>query len=98
MADYGVTLHEAVWRFPLEAGRALAPARTRRHGGEWNRPGAVDRAKAAARARAKAWLREHFIILPPGEPGPADALGDWLRSRRGVPDSLAAEAGREDTA
>ncbi len=81
MSDYGLSLHEAIWHFPLAAARALAPSRVRRHGGKWTRPDANDRASSQARARAKEWLAAHFTILPPGEPGPADALGDWLRSR-----------------
>lgn len=81
MSDYGVSLHEAVWKFPLVAAHYLAPARVRRHGGKWEAPDSSDRAIAAARARAKAWLAKHFRILPKGEPGPADALGDWMRSR-----------------
>ena len=81
MSDYGLSLYEAVWRFPLEAAAHLAPARVRRHGGKWAAPDASDRAVAEARARAKAWLAAHFRILPKGEPGPEDALGQWLRSR-----------------
>lgn len=81
MSDYGLTLHEAVWRFPLAAAMALAPARVRRHGGKWDRPQSADMAVAAARARAKAWLSKRFTILPAGEPGPSDALGDWMRAR-----------------
>lgn len=81
MADYGLTLREAIWDFPLAAARHLAPARVRRHGGKWTQPDATDRAVAEARARAKEWLAAHFTILPKGEPGPPDALGDWLRAR-----------------
>lgn len=81
MAEYGLSLHEAVWRFPLEAAAALAPSRVRRHGGKWAAPDASDRAVAAARARAKDWLKAHFTILPPGESGPPDALGEWMRGR-----------------
>ena len=82
MSDYGLTLHDAVWRFPLEAAAALAPARVRRHGGKWSQPDSSDRAVAAARAKCKAWLALNFSVLPKGQPGPPDALGDWLRARR----------------
>lgn len=82
MSDYGISLHEAVWTFPLEAALALAPARVRRLGGKWDQPNSHDRAVARARARAKRWLEANFRILPKGEPGPRDALGDWLRSRQ----------------
>lgn len=81
MAEYGLSLYEAVWKFPLAAAQALAPARVRRHGGKWSQPDASDRAVAEARAKCKAWLAAHFTILPQGVPGPADALGDWLRAR-----------------
>lgn len=81
VADYGLSLRAAIWEFPLAAARALAPSRVRRHGGKWDRPDSADRAAGEARAKTKAWLARHFTILPPGEPGPADALGDWLRKR-----------------
>lgn len=81
MAEYGLSLAEAIWDFPLLAARVLAPSRVRRQGGKWAAPDSTDRAVAAARARAKEWLARHFTILPKGVPGPPDALGAWLRSR-----------------
>lgn len=81
MADYGLSLHEAVWKFPLVAANYLAPARVRRLGGKWTAPDSTDRAIMQARARCKAWLAAHFRILPQGEPGPENALGDWIRER-----------------
>lgn len=80
MAEYHLSLHGALWNFPLPAALLLAPARVRRHGGQWNAPDTHDRACAVARQRAKLWLAGRFDILPPGVPGPEDALGDWMRS------------------
>lgn len=82
MSDYGISLYEAVWKFPLLAATLLAPARVRRLGGKWDQPDARDRAAAAARQRCKAWLAEHFTLLPQGASAPADALGTWMRARR----------------
>ena len=81
MAEYGRSLPEAM-AFPLEAYLAMLPAMVARHGGRLNGPDYVDRAAMTARERCWAWLRAHFTILEPGEPGPRDALAAWLRTRR----------------
>lgn len=84
MAEYHLSLAQA-WAFPLEAYLALVPAMMARHGVPLNGPGPAAQAAIEARARCKAWLRAHFTILPEGQPGPADALGDWLRARQHHP-------------
>jgi hypothetical protein len=77
--EYGIPLAAAIWAYPLPAALALWPAAVRRHGGEARGPDAGDRAAGRAMQRAKAWLAERFDILPRGEPGPANALRDYLR-------------------
>lgn len=85
-ADYSVTLHDAVWRYPLPAALALRPESARRRGLVVTGPDNADQASAKARAACKQWLAEHFQILPKGEPGPDNALADWL-ARHSDPDS-----------
>lgn len=80
MGEYGLTLPQAM-TFPLEAYLALVPALIARHGGRAEGPDHVDLAACAAREAAWAWLRAHFTILPPGVPGPRNALARSLRAR-----------------
>lgn len=80
-ADYGVTLHDAVWVYPLPAALALRPESARRRGLVVQGPDNADQASARARTACKAWLRQHFRILPKGTPGPVNALGDWIASQ-----------------
>jgi hypothetical protein len=83
MGEYHHTLDSAM-DFPLEAYLALLPALIARKGGRSDSPDYVD--QAAINARTKAWefLRAHFHVLEPGEPGPSNALARWI-ARGGKP-------------
>lgn len=64
MATYGLTLADAVWRFPYRAALVLVAAYNARHGGTGTGPDPCDRAVARARRRARAFLESHFTISP----------------------------------
>ena len=80
MAEYHITLADAM-RFPLEAYLALIPALVARRGGKSTGPDYIDNAAIAAREACWRFLRRHFEILPQGQPGPANALHQWLANR-----------------
>lgn len=82
MADYSMTLYDAMFDFPLEAALALWPALIVRNGGEAGIDH-TDRASISARKRCKGFLAEHFRILPKGVDGPDNALIHWLASKGG---------------
>lgn len=61
MHDYGLSLHEAVWRFPLSAAGALMPALLTRLGHRV--PDARDRAMMRAHRAEGERLRREFRII-----------------------------------
>lgn len=63
MAEYGQTLHSAVYRFPLRAAFALIPPRAERLGHSPSSATTGDRASLAKRAEVKAWLSRNFEIV-----------------------------------
>lgn len=63
MAEYDLNLRQATREFPLPAALALIAARASRLGHNTG-PGHADRAYAAARNRAMAWLRSRYRITP----------------------------------
>lgn len=75
MAEYGQSLHAACWRFPLRAALALVRPRARRLGHESTSASAGDRASLSKRAQVKAWLAEHFVIVPHAPAGKEAARG-----------------------
>lgn len=64
MADYGQTLHTACYRFPLRAAFALIRPRAIRLGHEAAGASHGDKCSLSKRAEVKAWLAEHFCIVP----------------------------------
>lgn len=67
MSEYGRTLREAYWRFPLVAAHLLLPARAERNG---TFKGATDIQEKVMDARNKAmkFLKENFEIKPGEHP------------------------------
>jgi hypothetical protein len=86
MADHGLTLKQAML-FPIEGYFALIPAILARRGIEPPGPTPAAQAGLAAREKCYAFLRRHFHILPPGEPGPENVLLRWLATRAPLPDA-----------
>lgn len=80
MAEYHLTLRDAML-FPLAAYLALIPALVARRGGKAAGPDYIDNAAIAAREACWRFLRRHFEILPQGQPGPTNALQQWLANR-----------------
>lgn len=62
MAEYHLTLTEAVFEFPLAAANVLLPVRNERQGGN-SGPGFVTSASIRGRNTAKAWLEQHYQIV-----------------------------------
>jgi hypothetical protein len=85
MSEYGMSLPAAM-RFPLIAYHALIPCIQRRNGVELpSHDDPAVRAAMDARQKCYAWLRRHFRVLEPGEPGPDNALGAWMAARQNFP-------------
>lgn len=64
MAEYDQTLHAACYRFPLRAAFALIRPRAIRLGHEPAGASHGDKCSLGKRAEVKAWLEEHFTIVP----------------------------------
>lgn len=64
MAEYRLTLFEAVFRFPIRAAFALIPSRSERLGRRQSGPTDGDTASIRKRAQVKEWLKAHFTIVP----------------------------------
>jgi hypothetical protein len=64
MAEYGMSLHAAVWRFPLRAALALVHPRRDRAGVSSSGPTPANMAALAARAAEKDRLAGIFAIVP----------------------------------
>lgn len=60
--EAGLSLHHAVYRFPLRAAEALLPAYAERHGSGRDGPSAVESRIIAARKRARAFLEANYTI------------------------------------
>lgn len=67
-AEWGVSLHDALFVQPLNAGLALWPALLTRHGGD---PGlsAIDRARQRAKTKARQWIAENYTVIPNAKKG-----------------------------
>lgn len=63
MAEYGISPADAVWRTALALPLILMPARNQRHGGSTG-PSYATRARMDAANRARAFLEQHFQIVP----------------------------------
>lgn len=63
MAEYGTPIDAAIWETPLIVPMILLPARNERHGGE-SGPSYATRARMDAANRARAFLEQHFQIVP----------------------------------
>lgn len=71
MSQWGLTLHQALWEFPLAALLALWVPMAERLGGGGDGPDIADRAGIEARQRCRRWLQKHFEIIPtPKQPNP----------------------------
>ncbi len=64
MAEYGQTLHSAVWRFPIRAAFALLTPRGERLGHGRQAASHGEGAWLAKTAEVRAWLARHFEIVP----------------------------------
>ena len=62
MAEYNMTLRQAIWGIPLTAAFALMAPRAARHGIDI--PGPADAAASRARARVKAHYAATHTITP----------------------------------
>jgi len=62
-AEWGVSLHDALYVESLNSALALWPALLQRHGVD---PGMthVDRARQRAKTKARQWIAQHFHVLP----------------------------------
>lgn len=70
IAEYHLTLHEAVFRFPVAAALALWPCLATRKGGGEDAPDWVDRCRMRARLRVRRHLEANYNIIPAAEPQP----------------------------
>ena len=74
MAEYGLSLAEATWRFPIRAALGLVRPRAQRMGHDATGPDHTDRASISKRQEVMAWIEQNFRIvkrLPaqPAQPG-----------------------------
>lgn len=63
-AEWGVSLHDALWVESVPAALALWPALLSRHGGESEGNSYVDRERRRGKAVARKWLLERYEVVP----------------------------------
>lgn len=67
-AEWGVSLHDALFVESVTAALALWPAMMMRHGAEPHQAGMthIDRARQKGKEDARAWIEEHFTVVRAG--------------------------------
>lgn len=63
-AEWGVSLHDALFVESLPATIVLWPALAARHGAETQEPKHVEQARLEAKERARKWIAANYEIIP----------------------------------
>lgn len=63
MAEYHLSLVEAVWEFPLSVALVFLPIRNERQGAESSAPNYAQEAAVQARSKARSFLKENFTLV-----------------------------------